>query len=70
VGRRDKAEEDCVGQVGYSVPTKGERVPRNQGHQEVQSCSSLKMEMESIPSLKGTVGSGVGFKVWRLEEFG
>ena len=25
VGRRIKAEEDCMGQVGISMPSKGER---------------------------------------------
>jgi len=70
MGRRTRAKEDCVGQMGYNVSPKRKRGIRNPGHQELQSSFAGKMDMESVSPPRGTLGPGIGFKIRRLELYG
>lgn len=59
-----------MSQVGYNVSTKGKKGVRDQGYQEFQFSFAWKIKMESISSPRGTLGSGVGFKIRQMEDYG
>ena len=70
VGRRQGSEEDCMGKLGISLFTEGERGFGNQGFSEIQLCLSRKMALEFVSPPRRFVGSSFGLKIWRMEELG
>lgn len=69
MGRSCGSQQDSLGQMGDSVPSKRKRGVGDQGHKYFQSCIACKMEVELVSTARSIMGQSSRVQIWRLEEF-